>query len=213
VGFSGDHAVLWQYDFHQGFWELVDLGLPDGYASSFAWAVNNHAQVVGWSDDGGGGTSAMIWEYNLESESWEATELGPGKAYCINDRFDIVGVSSNQATSWSYNTEEQIWSGFSLPAVLRGRSVSAAYGINKAGDIVGEMDGSAVLWSDGEVYDLNERLSPQSELFLEQAWDISESGQIVGWGWKQGDRKAFFLADKSSKYDRYDPPVQKKAIK
>ena len=64
---------------------------------------------------------------------------------------------------------------------LRG-GYSFATGINTAGDIVGESDGSAFLYRNGEMFDLNAALGGALGN-LATAMAINDHGQIVGQAW------------------------------
>lgn len=64
---------------------------------------------------------------------------------------------------------------------LRG-GYSIAWGINSAGDIVGESDGSAFLYRDGVMIDLNAALGGALGN-IATAMAINERGQIVGQAW------------------------------
>lgn len=77
-----------------------------------------------------------------------------------------------------------------------------ALDINDLGQVVGEADDGllppasirvALLWSEGEVYDLNELIPPDSGWQLETAVAINRRGQIVGRGLHDGVRRAYLL--------------------
>jgi probable HAF family extracellular repeat protein len=63
---------------------------------------------------------------------------------------------------------------------LRG-GYSAAWAINSAGDIVGESDGSAFLYRDGVMIDLNALGGALGNIGTAMA--INDRGQIVGQAW------------------------------
>ena len=84
---------------------------------------------------------------------------------------------------------------------LPGARGSVAYGINNDGDVVGQENGAvsginhALLWEDGSVYDLNDLLDASGAGWtLVNAFDINDSGQIVGYGFDpSGQTRAFLL--------------------
>jgi probable HAF family extracellular repeat protein len=68
-----------------------------------------------------------------------------------------------------------------------GGTLSYAYGINNHGDVVGTAQTTggtfrAFLYHDGMMTNLNDYISPSSGWILEEAWEISDSGYIVGLG-------------------------------
>lgn len=71
--------------------------------------------------------------------------------------------------------------------------MSFGIGINDAGQVVGNSDGRAFLYSDGVMTDLNGKLPAESGWTLTSAADINENGQIVGTGLLNGQTRAFLL--------------------
>jgi probable HAF family extracellular repeat protein len=177
VGFADDHALLWQYNASMESWAVLDLGTLDGTPAR-AWAINNCGQIAGAADSGAS-ERAVVWTYDLETGTWTATDLGEGGAYCLNDVGQIGGRSMAQACIWAYEYGSAEWT----PGAISGRTLSAdvVYGMNNAGEAVGESGGHAVLWKDDQVIDLNGDLTGvQGCLTLRAAWDINDAGKIVG---------------------------------
>lgn len=170
VGISGSHAFFWSKGV------LTDLGTAGG-VSSVAYRINNNGQVAGKSEtgetyDGHVLYTACLWE------SGTYTELPPLKGhissegYGINEDGLVVGHSKPASGSGSYRYACQ-WPGGALNP--SGSSYSMAWGVNDAGDVVGEWDGLAVLWQQSGMTYLGT---------LEGGWsiarDINTNGQIVG---------------------------------
>jgi probable HAF family extracellular repeat protein len=69
--------------------------------------------------------------------------------------------------------------------------------INNHGDVVGIMNTStgphAFVYTEGQIWDLNDLIPPDSGWTLMEAHDISDSGEIVGWGIHDGSFRAFAL--------------------
>jgi len=85
------HAVLWEQA------KPVDLGSFGGQMNNLAWAINNHGQIVGFSDLTNDQTMhAFLWQKGV------MTDLGtlPGDfssaAYGINDKGQVIGQSCNR---------------------------------------------------------------------------------------------------------------------
>ena len=78
-------------------------------------------------------------------------------------------------------------------------SANVAYGINNAGVVVGQaIQGCATLyafrWESGVgMQNLNDLIDPASGWVLLYAKDINSLGQIVGFGWLNGQGRAFLL--------------------
>jgi probable HAF family extracellular repeat protein len=119
-------------------------------------------------------------------------------AFDINNRGQIVGrVENNEGHSRPFLHENGILR--ELPTL--GGIRATAYAINEQGVIVGhsrDFDGEphACLWVDGQIYDLNRLVPPDSGWRLQEAFDINDCGQIVGIGNRSGSdtRHGFLLA-------------------
>ncbi len=79
-----------------------------------------------------------------------------------------------------------------------GGPTSEAFGANNAGHIVGWAEDKtntvrAFLYRRGIMFDLNDFLPPESGWFLEVAYSINDSGQIVGEGKWKGQSRGFLL--------------------
>jgi probable HAF family extracellular repeat protein len=75
---------------------------------------------------------------------------------------------------------------------------SVAFGINNAGEIVGESNASggmphAFLYENGVMTDLNSLLPAGSGWTLDYATAVNDAGEIVGWGTIDGETHAFRL--------------------
>ncbi len=127
---------------------------------------------------------------------YEITELGTltgGKtyAYDLNTSGQVVGVSGNEAFCWENGTISGLGM---LPGGFFG---SEARAINDSGVWVGRSDvGIAdwhAVWSDpnGNIQDLNDLLPGGSPWELKEAWDINNSGIVVGYGIKGGSTRAY----------------------
>lgn len=178
TGIDGDiHAVLWDRG------TIVDLGVLPGDSRSEAFAINNSGQIVGTSHTQQTGR-AFIWEKGTMSE---LPGLGSqdNSASDINERGQVVGHSGAQPVMWERGTVIPL---DTLPPLTAGR----ALGINNSGDIVGFLraPGSsasvAVLWQDGKPTALP--MLPAVPGFPNdyRAWDINNSGTIIGYHVRSG---------------------------
>ena len=193
------HAFRWDGAIH-------DLGfLPGSFhfdrPGSESSAINNNAMVVGWSDIADSTWRAFLWD---GSTMRNLGSLGGhlSKATAINDQVQIAGWSflSNDTDSHAF-----IWdsaNGMHDIGILPGGNYSSANGINKGGLVVGkgnippfDQDTHAFLWdSTSGMRDLNDLIPSDSGWVLIEATAINDSGQIVGWGYHDGQQGAFLLS-------------------
>jgi probable HAF family extracellular repeat protein len=212
---SGYHVALWD----QGV--MTDLGGFEGFYLTEAWDINNRGQIVGHgyeSRDDPNASFAFIWEdgeftdlgnlggagarataINIRGQVvgydpgvgaflWENGEMIPlpdvWQAWDINDRGQVVGSGAGGAVMWE--------KGVLTPLGVNG----VAHAINNLGQVVGSgwFDGElhAFLWEKGVMTDLGAMPGE-----ISQAWGISESGLVVGWGQGAGTNYAVLWAPKN----------------
>ncbi len=164
-------------------YRLVDLGtFPGGSEYSQAHALNASGQVVGVARTAGGEDHACLWR---DGKVVDLGTLGGKSSYAesIDDSGWIVGAAQDER-------------GFSKPFLYRNGKMQAlptqgdpgqgwAYGINEAGQVVGNMsveirpsEGSwhAVLWQNGTYKDLG-TLAGDS---VSEARAVGPRGEVVG---------------------------------
>lgn len=171
-------AVIWENG------EITKLGTLCGHDStsmaSYAYAINNNGQVVGYSHVTSSKLRAFLWE-NGTMSNLGTLENRHSYAYDINDKGMVVGASYVT----SYKMHAFLWENgmmTDLGALEGGHST--AQSINEHGQIVGwsyykkdSKDRHAVLWlDDGTIIDLGTLGGEESV-----ALSINENGQIVGW--------------------------------
>lgn len=148
-------------------------------AESELYDINNHYDVVGYIDIGSGNYALV---QNLGNPNPTLLPIPDGMASCsansINDNGDIVGICSK---SGAY--QPVLWTdgGATALEVLpnEGTGGGRANDINMNGQIVGNSNwGKAILWEDGQIYDLNE-LTPDYPFFLTNAVAINDQGVIA----------------------------------
>lgn len=189
---TGDlHAFLWEDGV------MTDLGILGG-SGSYAYAINNAGQVVGraYTAPPSQANHAFLWEDSVMKDLGTFNGGSESYAYAINRATYVLGWSKNA----SGNTRACIWdSNGSISSLgTLGGWTSEAYGINDANQVVGWAlnalhDRRAFLYTDGLMVDLNQLLPEGSSWELMEARDINNNGQIVGWGFINGEAHAFLL--------------------
>lgn len=167
------------YTIHASLWApglpVRDLGAYPGTTNSYAHALNDLGQVVGWSDghmvlwDSAGSMTSIY-----HSADWMATPTA------INNSGKVVWDRHSRNTGDAQGGRAFVWDAVNgsveLP-LLAGTEWSWAYGINEAGQVVGFSGNHAVLWqTDGSIVDLGF----SSNFGKAVAYDINNLGQIVG---------------------------------
>jgi probable HAF family extracellular repeat protein len=166
--------------------------LDQPYNQTFATAINNRGQVVGFSD-ANPNDPTVSWSvlHAIISTNGKATDLGtlPGGYYsqasAINDQGQVVGYSNFEKTENVFQKNHAfLYSNGTMSDLgTLGGTQSYATGINNAGQIVGSstltsnVEGAvhAFLYQNGAMHDLG-TLGGQSSW----AYGINHAGHIVG---------------------------------
>jgi probable HAF family extracellular repeat protein len=179
---------------------------------SRASAINNAGMVAGWDDIDlhGHGLGhyrvghAWIWENGTQTDLGVLPIPGPpqhSEAYALTDAGQVVGQSGifrskgpHQGWLVSHAFLWQADQGMIDLGTLADGGNTAAYAINKAGDVVGTSGGRAFLYHAGVMIDLNQfspLVGPHD--VLAAATGINDAGQIVGYATIGGTTEAFVL--------------------
>lgn len=183
--------------------EIVTLPPIAGDAVSQAIPIDNSGDAAGASGPCGpalnpsyGTTHAVLWKHGAAIDLGSLGGTTFNAAGAMNDHGQIVGISGlpGNTTFHAFLWQHGVMSDL---GTLPGDVQSYAFGINNRGQIVGQScDASgncrAFIWQNGSMTDLN-LLVPNGRLYLTGAFDINDSGQIVGSGFntKTGRAPAF----------------------
>ncbi len=194
------------FNFHSIRWEngqANPLKTPVGN-SSWATSINDSGSIVGYTDVFGGASRGFLLNGDNINDAVDIGSLDAAihtQAWDINNRSEVVGGSGSAAFLWS--SFQPIQDLGSL-----GAGSSKAFAINESTQVVGKSDNRAFLWEDlnnnkqsdpNEMVDLNDLIPADSGWNLQEARDINEAGEIVGWGTLNGETRAFLLVPQESK--------------
>ena len=174
----------------------IDLGTFGGKQSD-AIAINDAGEVVGhlYTQYHDGEKRAVIYHAGKVVEI--GTFGGNGSiAAAINTSGQVVGYAQlpggdQRAFLFAHGKMKNL-------GTLPGGTQSFAYGVDDRGRVVGASDAKdsplhAFIYSDDIMQDLNKLIPADSGWLLTEAKGINQSGQIVGYGFLDGDRRAFLL--------------------
>jgi probable HAF family extracellular repeat protein len=180
TGLPTQDPFLWDHG------TMVDLGSLGGTSGVVYW-LNNRGQVAGQSNLAGDQLfHAFFWDRGV------LTDLGTlggdtSTTYWLNDAGDVVGsslITGNQVSHaflWQHGMMTDL-------GTVSGDESSIANAINAGGQIVGESCSSqgacrAFLWENGgPMVDLNTLVKRPSNLHLQFANAIADSGEILAYG-------------------------------
>lgn len=168
--------------------KLMDLGSLPGGSFSAAYAINNSGLIVGAAETPTHLIHAVTW---LDGHISDLGTLAGGmrsRALAVNDKGEIVGYSEAEGAE----THAFLYTnGHMQDLGSLGFDPVRANAINNRGQIVGasginQFARHAFLWQAGSMQDLNKLISPQEAWRLEEAYDITDQGQILCLGVSAG---------------------------
>ncbi len=182
-----------------------DLGSL-GWGTSVGHAVNDQGVVVGHAHTAEGYFHAFCTEPGqpIDPTSDDLGTLGGRASYGtdINNLGGIVGnahLEGDEAIHAFYLPEKRTLDPNTDDLGTLGGDFSSAWALNEDGVVVGNSDTEsgadhAFVWfGQGPLQDLNALIPAGSGWELVYAHDINAGGQIVGWGYYEGEQRAFRL--------------------
>jgi probable HAF family extracellular repeat protein len=182
---------------------LTDLGSFGAGGSSVANRMNDHRQVVGYSQTATGYWHAFEWENGVMTDlhdpaqisgnSSEANDVDRTGRCCGQAEYvdPVTGVTTPSAVLFDHGVVTN------LGASVAEETMAA--GMNAFGEVVGWRvdpatgDDKAVLFQGGAVIDLDTLIDPALGWTLTRAWDVDDEGRIVGAGLHNGVGEAFII--------------------
>jgi probable HAF family extracellular repeat protein len=167
-------AFLWDHG------TFTRLGAVPGGNFSLPTSINEHAEVVGWSESAANTTHAFLWKnQRIRDLGTLSGPAGASIANAINDRGQVVGSTStpsgeSHAFFWERGAMFDI-------GTLPGGTSSDALAINSHGQVAAisssPTETTLFLWQNGELVDTGIGWSPRSET---SAQILNNRAEIVG---------------------------------
>jgi probable HAF family extracellular repeat protein len=185
-GTNVHHAFAWNGG---GFLDLGTLGGP----FSIAMGVNDSGVIVGSSLTASGPLHAFAYAGSM-------TDLGTlggaaSEAHDVSNAGVVVGWA--QDAGGRRRAFRHAGGAMQALGALSGAASSEAYAVNESGQVVGSswvagQGPRAFIHEQGQMKDLGSLVGGKGWV-LKAAWDINESGQIVGHGMHNGELRGFIL--------------------
>ena len=173
---------------------LPSLAGSTAWLNAEATAINDNGVIVGWSATTNNVKHAFLWDGALHDLHTLGTRSN-SVAVAINNNGAVAGYRYD----YFVNREPFLWTAASNMVALPvpgGYTSAQPLGMNNRGDLVGVADsgtGSAVIWTNGVMTDLQNVISNSPAWDLDGAYGINDAGQIVGYGKNGGLTKGFLL--------------------
>jgi probable HAF family extracellular repeat protein len=177
--------------------QIAPLPAFRGDPDAAATAINDQGQIVGVSGICGNSVGALSAKHAVLWQNGTVTDLGNlggagwNTPMAINEAGQIVGFADLPGDDNAQNPNFQafLWTperGMQNLQTLPGDALSEGLGINSQGVVVGESIAAgfastrAFLWQNGRMTDLNTLIPAGSNLYLIDANDINDGGEIAG---------------------------------
>ena len=169
--------------------DVQNLGALPGGSVSAAYAINSQGQAAGYSSSSTQPDQAVLFSNGEVQDLGISSTLGYrySMARGINKKGQVVGLMFDENEGLGSYHAFLYSKGKPQDLNTAKFPTGAAYGINNAGLVVGQattVSGKtvAILYSNGELLDLNTLISPIPGLVLDGAWGINNVGEIVSSG-------------------------------
>jgi probable HAF family extracellular repeat protein len=175
---------------------MTDLGTLGAHGSEYwntALGINKSGQIVGYSYTATGSIRGFFWQ-NGKMRAMGTLGGAYSQAYAINNAGQATGVAylkNGGAHAFLFSKGKMV-----DVDGRTGTSTSVGWAINNLGVVVGRIDvsnGYHAFISTGKLQDLNQLIPKSSGWVLSEARGINDAGQISGYGFHNGQERAFLL--------------------
>lgn len=184
AGAQAPQATIWQNGTAT---HLASIGTaPNAFAYSYANAINDAGQVVGYSAGPDFSDHATLWQNGQAIDLVDPMDWGYSYAYDINNHGAVVGSKNDQAIIW----RDGLAFNLGTLAGVEPDALSSANAINDAGQVVGWIGGNGLerrpfLWTaESGMVDIDSLIDPNDPLrslvSFDSVLDINNKGEIVG---------------------------------
>jgi probable HAF family extracellular repeat protein len=188
---TGQVAVLWSID-QAGVVTVKSLGRLPGGTFSYAMAINNNAQVIGFADGASGTRRPFIWtEIGGMRDLGLPVGLVGGQAHEINDNGQVVGaVFESEFSSLTEQGRFAIWRVDGGGAVIDIRDLGTLGGIAAApwdNNVHGNVTGSIWLSAASQTAFFWSELNGVTEIDGDEGLGINDNDKVVGFRGLRGN--------------------------
>ena len=177
---------------------LIPLGTLGG-GSSWARALNDRGQIVGWAETRSGKTHAFLWEKGHMRDLGVPPGTDMSEAVCITNSGLVVGVASSvNVLGPALGGHLVVWRrdgrirDLGMPwNPIRGQGAASTFvgGVNEHGEIVGStvpdhVGERSFLWDGRKLRTLPPRNARSMAL------DVNASGRVIGWTYRGSNFRA-----------------------
>jgi len=160
-------------------------------------------------------THALLWKKDSVTDLGSLGGEFNNFAVSINNRGQVIGLSDLQgdATSHAFLWQNGVMTDL---GTLPGDFFSIPYQINDSGQVVGQscdanFNCRAFFWENGTMTDLNSLVSGDTSLYLIAAWNINDSGVIVGLSYVENGEYAPAFVAVPCDQERVEEPIEDNA--
>ncbi len=185
VGYYGTNTSASKHAFlyHGGAFTFFDY---PGASSTVATGINDSGRIAGYAEKG----DALLISFLYDGNTFTAVRI-PGKtatvAWGLDNVGDIVGGDGTPGTTRGFELRGRRFKDVSPPGTF---VYVYATGVNNLGEVVGWTDYNGFAYKNGKFQTITYPGAYQTE-----AWDVNDSGVIVGWYLSGGVVSGFALVN------------------
>ena len=173
-------------------YRLTDMGNLGPVKSGYCMptSINRQGDVAGWASvNSASQRHAFLWKNGVMTDLGTLGSHIDSEANRINNAGQVlVNATGSDGKARGFIWQNGVWTDLGL---LPGGDACAPLALNNLGQVVGHasihvtigniqyMGGTAFLWQNGVLQDLNQQIPPDSGIYLNAAGAINDLGQIT----------------------------------